>query len=200
MSTFQFLMLAASAFFAFKIYEHIHTLKDEEEREEKPVDDTNRKADAFSTFSPQALLQKADEAYENEAYERALSLLKEADTKEPHNAETLFKIGYIFQKQKEFQEALKYYKQALAIDKENEFIHNAMASIYRENREYTSARLHLQASLDIDDENPITYYNFGNLFVDMEHFEEAKAMYQKAITLNPDFLEAKEELEKLNEK
>jgi tetratricopeptide (TPR) repeat protein len=43
----------------------------------------------------------------------------------------------------------------------------------------------------------VTYYNYGNLLVDMQHNEEAVAMYEKAIEINPDFAEAKEELAKL---
>ena len=37
------------------------------------------------------------------------------------------------------------------------------------------------------------------LLVDMKIFEEAIVMYKKAIELNPDFLEAKDELAKLND-
>ena len=85
----------------------------------------------------------------------------------------------------------------LEVDKENEYIHNSMASIYRQNGEFTSAKIHLKASIDIDENNPITYYNYGNLLVDMANNEEAIIMYEKAIEINPDFLEAKDELAKL---
>ncbi len=126
-----------------------------------------------------------------------MALLTEADAKEPNDSEILFKIAYILQQTNDNDEALKYYKQALELDKDNEFIHNSMASIYRANGEFTSAKMHLHASIEIDDSNPITFYNFGNLLVDMQHPEEAKEMYQKALDINPDFSEAKEEQEKL---
>ncbi|WP_455757655.1 tetratricopeptide repeat protein [Sulfurimonas sp.] len=205
MTVFQLLMLGASAFFAFKIYEHIQTLQDPEEEVNSNEDsnpyanDEEKRIDAFSPFSPEALVQKADAAYEEEDYQKALALLNEANAKEPNNDEILFKIAYILQKSGDNDEALNYYKQALEIDKSNEFIHNSMASIYRANGEYSSAKLHLQASLEIDEENPITYYNYGNLYVDMKHPEEAIAMYEKAIEINPEFDEAKEELVKLKE-
>ena len=203
MTVFQLLMLGASAFFAFKIYEHIQTLQEPQDRDnndydEPPSDTDNRSADAFSTFSPEALVQKADVAFEEEDFVRALALLNEANAKEPNNSEIIFKIAYILQKSGDNEEAIKYYKQALELDKENEFIHNSMASIYRVNGEYTSAKIHLKASLDIDSENSITYYNYGNLLVDTQNFEEAIMMYEKAIELNPDFLEARDELAKLD--
>jgi len=197
MTVFQLLLLGASAFFAFRIYEHIQTLQEPE----KPRDDLNqneqKSASTFSPFDPEALIEKADIAFEEKDFQRALALLSEADAKDSQNSEILFKIGYILQQTNDNDEALNYYKKALEVDKDNEFIHNSIASIYRINGEYTSAKMHLHASIEIDDKNPITYYNFGNLLVEMQHPEEAKEMYKKALMLNSKFSEAKEELEKL---
>ena len=201
MSLFQILMLGASAFFAFKIYEHIQTLQDPEDsqatQDNEPAGEVERTADTFSPFSAEDLVEKADEAFQDGENKKALALLHEANAKDENNEETLFKIAYILQQSGNNQESMKYYKDALSLDKKNEMIHNAMASLYRANGEYTSAKIHFKASLDIDDENPITYYNYGNLLVETESKEEAQEMYKKAIELNPDFEEAKEELEKL---
>ena len=197
MTVFQLLMLGASAFFAFKIFEHIQTLQEPKEQRDDSNQNEPKSADAFSPFDPQVLVEKADEAFEEKDFQRALALLNEADAKEPNNSEILFKIAYILQQTNDNDEALKYYKQALELDKDNEFINNSMASIYRANGEFTSAKMHLHASIEIDDSNPITFYNFGNLLVDMKCPEEAKEMYQKALDINPDFSEAKEEMEKL---
>jgi tetratricopeptide (TPR) repeat protein len=192
-------MLAGAAYFAFEIYKHILTLKDPEQRDIIDTDEEQppRTAVAFSTFSAEDLLEKADVAYEEEDYQKALALLNEANEKASGNSEVLFKIGYILQKTGDNEESLKYYKEALEVDKENEFIHNSMASIYRENGEFTSAKMHLKASLDIDANNPITYYNYGNLLVDMNHNEEAIEMYKKALEIDPEFEEAAKEIENL---
>ncbi|WP_415396688.1 tetratricopeptide repeat protein [Sulfurimonas sp. CS5] len=197
MTVFQLLMLGASAFFAFKIFEHIKTLQDPQPQREDLDQSEDKRAEAFSPFDPEALVEKADVAFEEKDFQKALALLSEADAKDPQNSDILFKIAYILQQTNDNDEALKYYKQAVEIDEDNEYIHNSMASIYRANGEFTSAKMHLHASLEIDNSNPITYYNFGNLLVDMKHPEEAKNMYQKALEINPDFSEAKEELEKL---
>jgi len=202
MTVFQLLMLGASAFFAFKIYEHIQTLQEPEDGDDVSIDDSiaeNKTAEAFSPFSPEALIEKADVAFEEEDYVKALAFLNEADAKDANNPEVLFKIAYVLQRSGDNEAALQRYKNALEVDKENEFIHNSMASIYRQNGEFTSAKIHLKASLEIDGENPITYYNYGNLLVDSHNNEEAVAMYEKALEINPDFKEAKEELDKLNE-
>ena len=204
MSLFQLLMLGASAFFAFKIYEHIQTLQDPEEKNydsnnNYDLDEEEKTADTFSPFSWEELVEKADSAYAEGDNQKALALLSEANVKDANNEDILFKIAYILQQSGDNNEALKYYKDALSLDKKNEIVHNAMASLYRANGEFTSAKIHLKASLDIDPENPITYYNYGNLLVDTESKEEAIQMYKKALELNPEFSEAQEELDKLQE-
>jgi tetratricopeptide (TPR) repeat protein len=200
MSIFQLLMLGASAYFAFKIYEHIQTLQEPQEEQNSDPKSESKSVDTFSPFSPEALVLKADKAFEEKSYEKALAFLTEADAKEPNNGDILFKIAFILQEMGNNIQAIKYYKEALAVDKNNEYIHNAMASIYRSNGEFTSAKIHLKASLDIDNQNPITYYNYGNLLVDMQNYEEAMQMYKKAIELKDDFEEAKAELKLLEEK
>lgn len=197
MTVFQLLMLGASAYFAYKIFEHIQTLQDPPANMDENQNEQPKSAEAFSPFDPEALVIKADEAFEQKDFQKAVALLGEADAKQPNNPDILFKIAYILQQVNDNDEALKYYKEALELDKDNEFIHNSMASIYRANQEFVSAKMHLNASIAIDDENAITYYNYGNLLVEMQHIDEAKAMYLKAIELNPEFSEAKEELEKL---
>ena len=193
MTLFQLLMLGASAFFAYKIYEHIQTLQDPQE-----IND-GRSADAFSTFDASSLIEKADEEMQKGDYQKALAIYTEANIKAPKDAETLFKIGYALMKQDRDDEAIEQYKEALELDPNNTYIHQAMASLYRKMHEYASARNHLNASLEIDDKNPITYYNYGNLLVDMQHFDEAKEMYKKALQLDADFKEAQEELAKLEQ-
>lgn len=197
MTLFQIMMLGASAFFAFKIYEHIQTLQDPQPSSDNAYNDEQKSAKAFSPFDPEALIEKADIAFENGDMQKALALLNEANVKRTGDADVLFKIGYILQQLGDNSEALKYYNEALEFDKNNEYIHNSIASIYRANGEFVSARMHLNDSLNINDENAVTYYNYGNLLVEMKHPDEAKEMYKKALEINHEFDEAKVELEKL---
>ena len=197
MTLFQLLMLGASAFFAFKIYQHIQTLQDPEDGQDSHSDLQPRTAEAFSTFDSTSLMEKADDALENNDLDKALAIYSEANIKSPNSSETLFKMGYTLGLQERDEEALEYYKEALALDKNNTFTYQAMVSIYRKRGEFTSAKMSLNASLEIDDSNPITYYNYGNLLQDVKHYEEARDMYAKAIEIKPDFEEAKQELEVL---
>lgn len=197
MTVFQLLMLGAAAFFAFKIYEHVQTLKDPQAQGDEA--DTQPNRNAFSPHDAQALIAKSEDAYEQEDYKKAIAFLMEADTKDPNNAETLYRLGYMLEKSGDSDEALYQYKRALDLDKNNEYIHNSIASVYRTKGEYASARMHLNASLDIDPQNPVTHYNYGNLLVDMKNTEQALEMYEKAVELDPELIQAQEEIAKLKE-
>jgi len=159
MTLFQILMLGASAFFAYKIYEHINTLKDNEEntQQESNEQTTNhppaqRSADAFSAFDASSLIEKADEQMQEGNLDKALAIYSEANIKEPNNDETLFKMGYTLSKQERYEEALEYFHDAISIDNANPFTHLEMAYIYMAQEEFASARTHLNAALELEPE------------------------------------------------
>ncbi len=153
MTLFQLMMLGASAFFAYKIYEHIQTLKEPEENpqgDESKVSTPVRTAAAFSTFDSSELIEKADDEVRAGNLDKALAIFSEANIKEPKNGETLFKMGYVMALQKRNDEALEYFKEALEVDDQNPFTHLEMGLVYMEDGEIASARTHLNAALEID--------------------------------------------------
>ena len=90
MTVFQLLMLGATAFFAFRVYEHINALQD-------PPEPAPQR-DSFSPIDPEALMEKADKAFEEEDFKRAAALLEEAHVKAPQNDEILTKLGFVLAK------------------------------------------------------------------------------------------------------
>lgn len=152
MTLFQILMLGASAFFAYKIYEHIQTLQDPEEMPHEDAQTPQRSVDSFSTSNATTLIEKADAKADEGDLDMALAIYSEANIKEPNNDETLFKMGYVLAKQERNEEALEYFKEALALDDKNPFTHLEMAKIYSKDTEVASARTHLNAALELDPE------------------------------------------------
>lgn len=153
MTIFQLLMLGASAFFAYKIYEHIQTLQDPEEQEDdrrESIEEVPRTAESFSTFDSSDLIEKADEEVQNGNLEKALAIYSEANIKEPNSDETLFKMGYVLALQERNEEALEYFTDSLRIDRANPFTHLEMALIYIKDEEMASARLHLNEALELE--------------------------------------------------
>ncbi len=207
MTILQLIMLGGSAYFAFKIYEHIQTLQDPKDAPRDARDNNSQKretselqSNAFSPFSSQELVQKADEAFGEGDAKKALSFLSEADVKSPNNTEILFKLGFISASAGDAMSSIRYYKRSLDIDKNDTAVQNSLASVYRSQKEFASAKMHLNDSLEIDDTNPITYYNYANLMCDMGNEDVAMDMYAKAIELDPEFEEAKVELQRLKAK
>lgn len=189
MTFFQILMLGASAFFAFRIYQHIQTLQDLPKASQ-----TNG-----SSFDPSMLIAKADIAVQESRFQDALELLKEADAKDQNNAQTLFKLGFVSSAVGGVDEAIAYYQNSLKIDNNDEFVHNALASQYRKIGKFEEAQGHLQDSLAIDGDNAVTHYNYGNLLVDMGDIEKARKSYENAIAIDSSFAQAHEELKRLGE-
>ena len=131
MSIFQLLMLGASAFFAYKIYEHIQTLQEpQEEQESKEETKSTRTADSFSTFDATTLLETADKEREKGNVDRALAIYHEANIKNPKDAEILFKMAYTLGLQNRDEEALEYYLESLSYDEENPFAYKEISKIY----------------------------------------------------------------------
>lgn len=148
MTIIQLLMLGASAFFAYKIYEHIQTLEDTE----KPVGEAPvRTAEAFSIFDSTVLIQKADEERENNNLEKALAIYAEANIKEQRNAETLFKMGYTLALQERDEEAVEYFLESIQEDDSNPFAYLEMAKVYKKLGDATKADLYEKKAKAIDD-------------------------------------------------
>ncbi|SFV66385.1 hypothetical protein MNB_SM-6-398 [hydrothermal vent metagenome] len=145
MTIFQLLMLGASAFFAYKIYEHIQTLQD-------PKEDDRRSVDAFSTFDASTLIQSGDEAMQKGDYQKALAIYSEANIKSPKNDEVLFKMGYTLAKQQRDDEALEYFDEALQEDADNPFTYLEMAKIYLKRDDKERAQNYLQKALALEPE------------------------------------------------
>lgn len=190
MTTFQLVLLAITAYFAYRIYAHIQSLED------KPVDEVMKKRPP-APFDPEALIEAADKAYEAEDLGKAKALLAEADVKMSGNPEILNRLGFILAKEGDTDRAIEHYLDSLKVE-DDDMAHNAVASLYREKGDFERAKEHYERALAIDSEYAVTYFNYANLLVDMGETERAKVMYEKAVKFDPELLQAKFELDKLS--
>jgi len=197
MSTFAIIMLAATAFFAYKIYEHVNTLEDKEGGDAKTTE-------PIVEFNPSItigdLIEEADESYGEGDLERALEKLMKADVLFPNNTEVVNKLAFVNGKLGNIQKAIELYQHSLQLDGNDDLTHNAIASMYKAQGSLLLAKEHYERALHIDNAYAITYYNYGNLLVELGELEKAKAMYEHALTLEEEFPEAREALENLKGK
>ena len=188
MSMIQIILLGASAFFAFKIYEHVQQLQDKEEDIiEEPL-------------SPQvdidALVEAADKAYDAGNMQEARQLLQEAYDADDTIAELAKRLGFVLAQMQQYEEALTLYNRALELDEED-VTHLAIASVQKNLGNFEAAERHYERAIALDDRYEVSYFNYANLLVDMGKKDEAIKMYEKALEIAPDLEAAQEELEKL---
>jgi tetratricopeptide (TPR) repeat protein len=194
MSTFAIIMLATTAFFAYKIYLHVNTLEDKEKSEDEvPA----QHVEFTSSVNVTDLIVEADEAYSEGDLERALDKLIKANILFPNTAEIVNKLAFVNGKLGNTQKAIELYQHSLQLDDNDDLTHNAIASTYKTQGSLLLAKEHYEKALQIDNAYAVTYYNYGNLLVELGQTDEAKAMYIKAITLEDEFPEAHEALENL---
>jgi tetratricopeptide (TPR) repeat protein len=193
MGIFSIIMLGATAFFAYQIYKHIQTLEDTKADSVVPHP-THAQALPLAA----ALIEEADEAYEEGDLERALDKLNRANTEDANNPEILNKLAFIHGKQGNVEQAIKLYIHSLEIDDKNDLTHNAIASMYKAQGEFKRAQEHYEQALALDDAYAVTYYNYGNLLSDKGEKEAAREMYVRALELDPNFTQASQAIAQLS--
>jgi tetratricopeptide (TPR) repeat protein len=137
-------MLGASAYFAFKIYEHIQTLQ------EPSLDDTKRVK--LSDDEVEELINDGDEARQRGDLDRALAIYSEAKVNQPKNAEILFKMGYAMSELERYDEALEYFENSLKYDDENPFAYLEISKIYKKLGDDEKAELYYEKGVEIDED------------------------------------------------
>jgi tetratricopeptide (TPR) repeat protein len=135
-------MLGASAYFAFKIYEHIQTLQD-------PLGQGG--ASSVSDMDIDSLIEDADKQREEENLDRALAIYSEAKQRDPKNAEVLFKMGYTLALQGRDDEALEYYLESLEYDDKNPFAYKEVAKIYAKSSQKELSDEYYQKARELDE-------------------------------------------------
>ena len=192
MTTMQIILLAASAFFAFRIYEHMQGLQDQDGSEE-------RNEQIEETVNIDALVEEADAAYDAGRLLEARELLQKAHDHDSTIPELANRLGFILSQMGNHEEALKLYNHALTL-KDEDVTHLAIASQLKTLGRFDEAAEHYKRAIELDPEYEVTYFNYANLLVDMKRNAEAKMMYEKALEIEPQLEAAQEELDKLNGK
>ncbi len=188
MTIIQIILLAASAFFAFKIYEHTQGLQDPQESQSEPE---------VKRVDIEALVEEADKAYDAGHLLEARELLKQAHEHNRSIPELSNRLGFVTSQMGNHEESLKLYNHSLSL-KEDDVTHLAIASELKALGRLDEAEEHYKKAIALDPEYEVTYFNYANLLVDMKRIAEAKMMYERALEIAPDLDAAKEELERLN--
>lgn len=181
-------MLMATAFFAFKVYEHITSLEDKKNEDN---DDSSSKSDVLK------MIEEADAAYENKDLNKAEMILTEAFARDRDSSVVLNKLAFIQAEQNKNDIALTSYQASLKINAKDESTHLALASLYRKMGDLEQSAYYYNEAFLLEDTNPIAFFNYANLLVDLKDNEKAILSYKRALELKPDFKEAQDALAEL---
>ena len=80
---------------------------------------------------------------------------------------------------------------------ENETAHMEMGKFYFLNNKYAEAVSEFKKVLELNKNNAEAYYNIGLINETSNNVDEAKKMYSKALSIDPDYKTAREKLNKL---
>ncbi len=192
MTIMQIILLGASAFFAFKIYEHVQGLQERDGMADEPeVIEEHVDIDA--------LVEEADKAYDAGRLLEARELLQKAHNHDSSVPELANRLGFVLSAMGNNEEALKLYSHSLSLQEED-VTHLAIASQLKVLGRLDEAADHYKRAIELDPEYEVSYFNYANLLVDMKRVAEAKMMYEKALEVEPGLEAAQEELDKLNGK
>jgi len=189
MTLMQIILLAATAFFAYKVYEHMQGLKDPEENGRPMLEE----------IDIDALVDEADRAFDAGRMLEARELLQKAYVHDDTIPELANRLGFVLSAMGNHDEALKLYNDSLRL-REEDVTHLAIASQLRSLGRLDESQEHYRRAIELDPKYEVTYFNYANLLVEMGETEKAKTMYQKALEIEPGLEAAKEELEKLDER
>jgi len=187
MTLMQIILLAVTAFLAYKVYEHMQGLQDSNVIGEPTAEQ----------IDIDALVEEADKAYDAGRLLEARELLQKAYNHDSTIPELANRLGFVTSAMGNHDDALKLYIYSLGL-KEEDVTHLAIASELRQLGRFEESQQHYEKAIELDDSYEVTYFNYANLLAEMGETDRAKAMYEKALAIAPDLEPAKEELEKLN--
>lgn len=159
----------------------------------------------FSSPAPrlsrvEQLLQIADESVAKGDYEEAKKALSSAVVIEKENIEILSKYGFVLNALKDYTNAKLVYTQIIELDDKNDSAYGALANILHKLKMSDEAIEAHKKSIELDSTYAPFYFNYANTLYDLERIYEALEMYKKAYKLDTKLTEAKEMIDKLEDK
>ena len=92
------------------------------------------------------------------------------------------------------QDAESVLNEILQISPDSINVYNSLGVLYRRRGDLKTSLNYYQKALKVHPKEPHIHYNIGRLFFELKRPEKARACFNKALALDPNFKEAKEVL------
>lgn len=131
----------------------------------------------------------------------ALELYNKVIELNPRDKDTYFNLGKLYQEQNDPQKAISAYNQTIQIDPENPDLYiNVLKSLTeavlkdKENTVYIEARGKIMEGFRnlarLNRESEVFYANLGDVYQELKDYHSAKAAYEMALDINPNYINA----------
>jgi tetratricopeptide (TPR) repeat protein len=118
--------------------------------------------------------------------EEAYADLKKAYALEPENADYIFDMGSMYQKNNQMEQAIKLYEKCIVLNKNVDLAYGNIASIYSKSELTRSKAFEFYKKAIAKAPNVAAhYYNLANAYREANEMDLAIAMYSKAVELDP---------------
>ncbi len=124
---------------------------------------------------------------ENENYELAENILKQAAGIKPDSAGVFIDLGIACEKQKKYNEALAFLSKARRLNKKDPDVYYQAGVVYKEMKKYKKALKYLGIAISIEPEHAKALNTAGDIFEEQDKNETAVKFYELALKAEPDF-------------
>lgn len=139
------------------------------------------------------LMMKASDALEEDnpkEAERLFLLAAEADSS---SYLAFYNLGILASDQKRLDDARTYLEKALSLKEDDADILTALGTVHLKAGRDSEAEKLFQKALGLG-ESDVLFNNLGTLFFRRKNYRQAKKLYLKALEINPDYQEARENI------
>ena len=142
--------------------------------------------------SQELMMQASDALFEGNMAEaeRLFLLATEADSS---NSLAFYNLGLLASDQDKLRDARIYLEKALALKDDDVDILTALGTVHLKAGDDSEAEALFQKALE-QGESDVLYNTMGTLFFRRKYYKRAKEFYRKALDINPDYQEARENI------
>jgi len=137
-------------------------------------------ASASAQFDVAAAFKAASHLYSTGKFSEAGTAFRAILAREPQQADSLFLLGQLRQKQGDLEEAESLFRRAVAAREDWRFLFS-LAVLLHELRRHPEAEAVYRRTLDVAPNMAMVHNNYGNLLAEIGRFEDAETAYRNAI-------------------
>lgn len=142
-----------------------------------------------------ALEEVADNEMSLERYDRALAAAKQVIALDPESCEGHYVLGFIASHEERWEAAVDSLRKANRIDPNNPEILRCLGWAIFSGGNPTEGVVTLERSLNLEELNPLTLCDLGVVSLQLKEFSKAKALFRRALELDPENVRVRECLE-----